>query len=330
MRVAVVWFKDIEASQFGPEYGPAVKSVVTALQENGHETLLCEDDKGLLATLERFMPPDPQARPSGIVFNMGTMGAGGKGEWRSSQIPTMLEMAGIPYTGASPLGAALGLDKVITKKLIRDDGVPTPNFRVMRRGTESTGDLRFPLIVKPRYGYGSLGLQLVHEPSRLRRAVEMIITQYSQDALVEEYIEGREISVALLGNEELEVFPPLEHDFGDRETRLITLEDKTHMAVAAPQRICPARIAGGLATMLRDISVTTFRACLGRDYARVDLRIDRSGRPFVLEINVSPSLTNSSSYFQAAATGGYSFSDLVNRMLDVAHTRYFGIGYPRG
>ncbi|TKV70901.1 ATP-grasp domain-containing protein [Bradyrhizobium elkanii] len=331
MRVAVVWFKHVETSpscQSGPGYGPTVKSVVKALQENGHETLLCEDDKGLLATLERFMPPDPQDRPSGIVFNMGTMGAGSKGEWRSSQIPTMLEMAGIPYTGASPLGAALGLDKVIAKKLIRDDGVPTPNFRVMRRGTESTDDLRFPLIVKPRYGYGSLGLQLVHEPSRLRRAVETIITQYAQDALVEEYIEGREISVALLGNEELEVLPLVEHDFGDRETRLITYDDKTHIAVAEPQKICPALIAGELAMMLRDISVATFRACLGRDYARVDLRIDRSGRPFVLEINSSPSLQNTDSYFRAATTGGYSFSNLVNRMLNLAHMRYFGIGIP--
>ncbi|UPK05827.1 ATP-grasp domain-containing protein [Bradyrhizobium sp. 170] len=329
MRVAVVWNKHLETNpsgQSGPGwYGPSVQSVVTALQQTGHETLLCESDKGLLATLERFMPPDPQARPSGIVF---IMGGGSMGEWRSSQIPAMLEMAGIPYTGASPLGAALGLDKVITKKLIRDDGLPTPNFRVMRRGTESTGDLRFPLIVKPRCGYSSLGLQLVHEPSCLRRAVEMIITRYAQDALVEEYIEGREISVALLGNEELEVLPPVEHDFGDRETCVITWEDKNHMAAAEPQKICPARITSELATMLRDISVATFRACLGRDYARVDFRIDRSGRPFVLEINSGPSLNNRDSYFRAATTGGYSFSNLVNRMLDVAHRRYFGIGMP--
>ncbi|MET4608680.1 D-alanine-D-alanine ligase [Bradyrhizobium sp. JR4.1] len=330
MRVAVVRNEPIEinpSSQSGSEEDRAtIKSVVTALQERGHETLVCEGDKVLLATLERFMPPDPQNRNPGMVFNMAY---GRTGEWRCSQVQTMLEMAGIPYTGPSPLGAALELDKVITKKLIRADGVPTPNFRVMRRGTESTGDLRFPVIVKPRYEAVSLGLQLVYEPSHLRQAVETIVAQYAQDALVEEYVDGREICVALLGNEELEVLPPLEHDFGDRETRLITFEDKYHMTVAEPQKICPARISSELATMLRDISIATFRACLGRDYARVDLRIDRSGQPFVLEINFSPSLNNMDSYVRAATTGGYSFSSLVNRMLDLAHTRYFGIGVPK-
>ncbi|MCK1644757.1 ATP-grasp domain-containing protein, partial [Bradyrhizobium sp. 154] len=218
---------------------------------------------------------------------------------------------------------------VITKKLIRDDGVATPNFRVMRRGTESTGDLRFPLVVKPRRESNSFGLQLVHEPSRLRQAVEMIVAQYGQDALVEEYIDGRELCVALLGNEELEVLPPVEHDFGDRERRVITWEDKHYIAVAAPQKICPAQIGTELATMLRDISVATFRACLGRDYARVDFRIDRSGQPFVLEINSSPSLNMTHSYVRAATTGGYSFSNLVNRILDLAHIRYFGVSIPR-
>lgn len=327
MRVAVVWNEPIEISPSGPwDYRSTVKSVVAALQESGHETLLCEGDKGLLATLERFMPPDPQGRPSGMVFNMGF---GSKGDWRCSQVPTMLEMAGIPYTGPGPLGAALEVDKVITKKLIRDDGVPTPNFRVMRRGTESTGDLRFPLIVKPRYECISSGLQLVYESSHLMEAVESIVTKYAQDALVEEYIEGREIFVALLGNEQLEVLPLVEQDFGARKTRLITWEDKIHVAVPGLQTICPAQIRSELATMLRDISAATFRACLGRDYARADLRIDRSGHPFVLEINFSPSLNNMHSYVRAAAAGGYSFSNLINRILDLAHTRYFGIGIPR-
>ncbi|MFQ3459346.1 ATP-grasp domain-containing protein [Bradyrhizobium sp. UFLA01-814] len=330
MRVAVVWNEAAEINPSGHPslgyYRAGVESVVAALQESGHETLLCEGDKELLATLERFMPPDPQARPSGIVFNMAY---GSQGEWRCSLVPTMLEMAGIPYTGPGPLGAALEVDKVITKKLIRDGGVSTPNFRVMRRGTEGTGGLRFPVVVKPRYESTSLGLQLVHESTGLRQAVEMIVTQYAQDALVEEYIDGREICVALLGNEEIEVLPPVEHDFGDRETRFITLEDKKHMGAAEPQKICPAQMGSELATMLRDLSVATFRACLGRDYARVDFRIDSSGRPFVLEINFCPSLNNTHSYVRAATTGGYSFSNLVNRILDLAHKRYVGIGIPK-
>ncbi|MER9158362.1 ATP-grasp domain-containing protein [Mesorhizobium sp. M0778] len=327
MRVAVVWNHGDTGviNRFGqscPEHydRETVESVVAALQGGGHEALLCEGDKELLATLERFVPPDPQARPSGIVFNMAY---GIQGESRLTHVPAMLEMAGVPYTGSSPLGHGLALDKIIAKRLIRDGGVPTPNFRVMRRGTESTGDLRFPVVVKPRHESNSFGLQLVREPAQLKQAVELIVTQYAQDALVEEYIEGREIWVALLGNGKLEVLPLVEMDFGDRETRLMTLEAKD-MAVAGLQRICPAQIGSKLATVLRDISVATFRACQCRDYARVDLRIDHSGQPFVLEINSMPTLGMLSTYVLAATTAGYSFSNLVNRILDVAHTRYFG------
>ncbi|MER9651037.1 ATP-grasp domain-containing protein [Mesorhizobium sp. M0199] len=334
MRVAVVWNHDHAGviNRFGhpcqEEYGSeTVERMVAALQEGGHETLLCEGDKGLLAKLERFMPPDSQGRPSGMVFNMA---AGIQGECRLTHVPAMLEMAGVPYTGSSPLGHGLALDKVITKTLIRDRGVPTPNFRVMRRGTESTGDMRFPVVVKPRHESVSCGLQLVHEPAHLRQAVEVIVTQYAQDALVEEYIDGREIYVALLGNGEPEVLPLVELDFGDRETRLMTWEDKQRMTVAAPDAICPARIDSKLATILRDMSVATFRACQCRDYARVDLRIDRSGRPFVLEINSIPALGTNSFYPLVARAAGYSFSRLVNHMLDTAHTRYFGVGIPQG
>ncbi|WP_141343156.1 ATP-grasp domain-containing protein [Bradyrhizobium sp. USDA 3458] len=330
MRVAVVWNNDHTGviNRFGqlcPEkYGRrTVEYVMAALREGGHETLLCEGDKGLLTTLERFMPADPHGRPSGIVFNMAY---GIQGECRYTHVPAMLELAGIPYTGSSPLGHGLALDKVITKRLIRDRGVPTPNFRVMRHGTESTGDLRFPVVVKPVHESTSFGLQLVYEPVRLREAVEQIVTEYAQDALVEEYIEGREICVALLGNGEPETLPLVEQDFGERETRLITWEDKMHMGAAEPQKICPAQIGSSLANLLRDISVATFRACQCRDYARVDIRIDPSGRPFVLEINSMAALGMSASYILAAKTAGYSFPGLVNRILDVAHTRYFGIG----
>ncbi|MER9708414.1 ATP-grasp domain-containing protein [Mesorhizobium sp. M0204] len=336
MRVAVVTNRDITGviNRFGqplpqppkplPEWDR--ESVVAALQEGGHEVLLCEGDKGMLTTLERFMPPDSQARPSGFVFNLAY---GIQGESRFSHVPAMLEMAGVPYIGASPLGHELANDKVITKILIRDRGVPTPNFRVMRRGSENIGDLRFPVVVKPRREGDSLGLQLVHEPAELKRAVEVIVEQYAQDALVEEYIEGREITVPLLGNGELEVLPLVEQDFGDRATRLMTFEAK-YVAAERASKICPAQIGSGLATVLRDISIATFRACQCRDYARVDIRIDRSGQPFVLEISANPGLTKGSSYCVAANTAGHSYSSLINRILDVAHTRYFGTAIPQG
>ncbi|MER9294799.1 ATP-grasp domain-containing protein [Mesorhizobium sp. M0510] len=330
MRVAVVWNHDRTGviNQFGqpnPEDGPSrttIQNIVAALQDGGHETLLCEGDKRLIATLEWFMPPDRHNHPSGIVFNMAY---GIQGECRVTHVPAMLEMAGVPYTGSSPLGH--GLDKIIAKSLLRDAGVPTPNFLVMRSGTESTGHLRFPMVVKPCHESMSLGLQLVHEPAQLSRAVEGIVTQYGQDALVEEYIEGREVYVALLGNGDPEVLPLVEQEFGDREPRLMTWEAK-NMAATTQQRICPAQIGSSLAAALRQISVASFNACQCRDFARIDLRIDRSGRPFVLEINSMPALDPNTAYALAAWTAGHSFSSMVNRILNVAQTRYFGMAAP--
>jgi D-alanine-D-alanine ligase len=331
MRVAVVWNSSNSKviNRFGqpcPErYGlKAVTNVVTALREAGHDAALCEADKDLLATLEDFMPPDPQGRPTGLVFNMAY---GIQGVCRYTHVPAMLEMAGVPYTGSGPLGHALALDKVITKQLIRDAGVPTPNFRVMRTGNEDAEGLRFPVVVKPRHESTSFGLQLIHEPARLRQAVQAIVARYEQDALVEEYIDGREICVALLGNDELMALPLVEQDFGERETRLVTWEDKTHKGAAVePQKICPAPVGAALAATLRELSAATFHACHCRDYGRVDIRIDRSGQPYVLEINSMAALGLGASYVFAAKAAGLDFAALVNRILDVAHRRYFGTG----
>lgn len=326
MKVAVVWNYDRLGviNMFGqacPEkYGAnAVRNVVEALRAGGHDVLLCEGDKDLLSVLERFMPPDAQGYPTGMVFNMAY---GIQGECRYTHVPAMLEMAGVPYTGSSPLGHTLALDKVITKNLLRDLGVPTPNFQVLQKGTESVGGLRFPVVVKPRRESTSFGLELVHERDELKTAVERIVAEYRQDALVEEYIDGREICVAILGNEQVEVLPLVEHDFGERKTRIITWEDKVHRAAAEPQKICPAVVGEPLATRLREISLATFRACHCKDFARVDLRVDADGNPYVLEINSMAALGASASFVLAARTADYSFSQLVNRILDTARQRY--------
>src|SRR5262249_14395068 len=246
MKVAVVRNRDFEGviNRFGqpcPErYSEqSVQPVVEALSENGHDVTLLEADKSLLSELEEFMPPDAEGLPTGMVFNMAY---GIQGEGRYTHVPAMLEMAGVPYTGSSPLGHALALDKVITKTLIQKVGVPTPNFRVMSKPGESIESLRFPLVVKPRHESTSYGLHLVYNLDELDAAVRSVITDYEQDALVEEYIEGREICVAMLGNDEMEFLTLVETDFGDRNSRLITWADKFHKRADEPEKICPAQI----------------------------------------------------------------------------------------
>jgi D-alanine-D-alanine ligase len=332
MKVAVVQNRDSSGviNTFGrpcPEkYGAkTIELVIDSLRQNGHEAILCEGDIHLLDVLARFMPRCSDGSPGGMVFNMAY---GIQGECRYTHVPAMLEMAGVPYTGSSPLGHALALDKVITKDLIRSAGVPTPNYRVMRRAGADSGDLKFPLVVKPRHESTSFGLHLVNDRRELGEAVEAVVTKYRQDALVEEYIPGREVCVALLGNDDLEFLPLVEQDFGERESCLVTWQDKMHKSAIEPQKICPAAIPDNLAATLRKLAAAMFRRCHCNDFARVDLRIDRSGQPFVLEINSMASLGSGGSYVLAALTGGYSFAGLIQKILDVTHQRYYGSPAP--
>jgi len=330
MKVAIVRNQSCDGvvNAFGrrcPEVYSArtVRATADGLREGGHVVVTTEGDTHLLAELARFMPADERGNPGGMVFNMAY---GIQGDCRYTHVPAMLEMAGIPYTGSDPLGHALALDKVITKTLLRSARVPTPDDCVMRDGHDRwPASLRFPLVVKPRHESTSFGLRLVQTPDELREAVEAVASTYQQDALVEEYVDGREVCVALLGNEEMEVLPLVEQDFGDRPVRMVTWEDKYHKTSRPGGKSCPAPLGEPLAARIRAIAVATFRACRCRDYARVDLRIDHQGQPFVLEINSMASLGPSGSYVLAAAAAGYTHAGLVNRILDVAHTRYFGV-----
>jgi D-alanine-D-alanine ligase len=333
MKVAVVQNREATGviNTFGqkcPEkYGAkTIQAVVHALEENGHTVLVCEGDKNLLAVLETFIPQREDGQPGGMVFNMAY---GIQGECRYTHVPAMLEMAGVPYTGSSPLGHALALDKVITKDLIRASGVPTPDYQVMTHFEQQSFRLRFPVVVKPRHESTSFGLRLATDGHQLKEAVSLVVGQYQQEALVEEYIEGREVCVALLGNEDMEFLPLVEQQFGAREARIVTWEDKLRKGLIETSKICPAPVSEELAEELRRISLATFRACHCRDYARVDIRIDSDGNPYVLEINSMASLGATGSYVLAACTVGYSFADLVNRILNVAHKRCLGIPAPR-
>jgi D-alanine-D-alanine ligase len=242
----------------------------------------------------------------------------------------MLEMAGVPYTGSSPLGHTLALDKIITKTLIRAAGIPTPADCVMRTGREtSPTTLRFPVVVKPRHESTSFGLRLVERREDLADAVDAVVSQYEQEALVEEYIDGREVCAAMLGNDKLEILPLVEHEFGDRQVRMVTWEDKFHKTTLPAPKVCPAPLEEQLAEKIRAIAAATFHACHCRDYARVDLRIDAQGRPWVLEINSMASLGRDGSYVCAAGAAGYTHAALVNRIVDVAYLRYFGTVAPR-
>ncbi|NCF29196.1 MAG: ATP-grasp domain-containing protein [Gammaproteobacteria bacterium] len=327
MKIAVVRNRNNRGvvSRFGrpsPEvYGrKSVQRVMDALRAYGHEVRALEGDGSLVSKLKQFIPPLQDGQPGGLAFNMAY---GIQGECRYTHVPAVLEMAGVPYTGSAPLGHALSLDKVIAKQLLVQTGVPTPAFCVLNDPRENAEGLRYPLIVKPRHESTSYGVRIVHDRQALADAVQYIVTEYRQQALVEEYIDGREVNIGILGNHPVEVFAPVELDFGDRECRIETWEDKFHKTSDEPQKRCPAPVEDNLVLELQRIARATFKATHCRDYARIDVRVDAQGRPFVLEINSMASLGAGGSYVLAAQDRGYGFDALVNRIVDVAHARYF-------
>ena len=333
MKVAVVRNRNMDGvvSRFGqpcPEvYGRrSVQMVIDSVRASGHEVAFFEGDKRLIANLEQFMSPDPQTgQPVGMVLNLSY---GIQGDCRYAHVPGMLEMAGIPYTGSGPLGHALALDKVVAKVLMEGAGVPTPKYQILSRPNQRAAGLRFPLIVKPRHESTSYGLHFVRDGNQLEKAVLEVVTQYQQDALVEEYIEGREVCVGLLGNDPVELLPLVELDFHGRDLHALTWADKYHKSADEPEKICPAPVDEELAQYLRELSLATFRACRCKDYARVDIRIDRSGNPFVLEINSMASFGPGGTFVLAAENAGYNFQALIRRIIDIAHQRYFGTVAP--
>ena len=326
MRVAVVHNRRRDRvlrrrSRPSPErYGMGtVRRVVDALESSGHDVAVLDGDVTLLGELGRFLGADPgYDEPDGLVFNMAY---GIQGDCRYTHVPAMLEMAGVPYTGSDPLGHAVSLDKAVAKELMLQAGIPTPPHVVMAGAGEPFRGLAFPLVVKPRHESTSYGLRLVTDREELDRAVARIGARYRQSALVEAYVEGREVCVGLLGNDPPEVLPPVELDFSARETRVVTVEDKFHRREDEPARICPAPLERRLATRVREIALATFRACRCRDYARVDIRVDRAGRPWVLEVNSMASLGAGGSYVLAASEAGYGFEELVARIVEVAVER---------
>jgi D-alanine-D-alanine ligase len=299
----------------------AVQRVADALTSAGHEVSVLEADMHLLTRLAAELPPvaAPDGAPlEAMVFNMAY---GIQGDCRYTHLPAMLEMAGLPYTGSGPMGHTLSLDKVVTKTLIAAAGVPTPAYRVARTAAELHG-LRYPVVVKPRHESTSYGLRLAGDPKAAGEAVAKVVARYRQPALVEEYVDGREVCVALLGNgDQLRCLPAVEIDFGDRPFRLLTKADKFHGRDDEPERICPARLEPALLQHIEEVARATFAICACRDYARVDLRIAGDGTPYVLEINSMASLGIGGSFVLAAQVAGLDFPQLVNEIVGVAMAR---------
>ncbi|MFO1198707.1 MAG: D-alanine--D-alanine ligase [Burkholderiaceae bacterium] len=224
-----------------------------------------------------------------------------------------LELLGIPYTGSGVMASAVAMDKVFTKRVWVTHGLPTPKFEVVRRGDvlrELPDRLGLPLILKPPHEGSTIGVSKVAGYSQVKDAFELA-ARYDDEVLAEQFIEGRELTVALLGRGAgtralpvIEIVAP----GGNYDYQNKYFGDQT-------KYLCPAPLPDAVAARVREVSVLAYRALDCEGWARADLMLDREDRPWLLEINTSPGMTDHSLVPMAARAVGMSYDALVLEIL---------------
>ena len=300
-----------------------IEALAGALRSGGHRVYLVEADKKFLDWL-KFNQID-------IVFNIAE---GFSGSGRESQIPAILDFLGIPYTGSGVLALALSLDKAMTKQIFMYNGIPTPKFQLFKNESGPLQkNLRFPLIVKPNCEGSAKGIHasnLVKNESRLYEEIGRIRKLYQHDVLVEEFIEGTELTVGILGNRKPHILPILEIDFTNCKKRgesFYSWEVKEYQGIDPlypdPEFFCPARLSRERKEEVEKVALQAHQALGCRDMSRVDIRLSKDSIPYVLEVNALPGLDpKESNLTRMAAVCSMSYPDLINGILESALKRY--------
>jgi D-alanine-D-alanine ligase len=251
------------------------------------------------------------------------------GESREAQMPALLEVMGLPYSGPTPLAAAVTQDKPTAKRLLASAGLPTPPFQVFEC-VDSAREchLPFPLFVKPKHEGTGMGIgndSLVSDKAALCAQVGKVLLKYRQPALVESFIAGRELTCGMVGNNgDLRLMPILEVDFSGYPAALVPVYSSAHKNDLGHlfRFQCPASLPEELAGEIRRLTRAAFAVTGCRDYARVDFRLTPDGRLFILEINALPGITPRSDLTIMARAQGQTHPELVASVLQAALRRY--------
>jgi len=296
------------------DHEETVAHIERALKESGHEVVRIGNARRLLEQMGSLKVD--------LVFNIAE---GYEGRNRESQVPILLEMMRVPFVGADGLTLGLTLDKVLTKKVLIAEGIPTPRYLEVNDPSKLWQvDLTYPLIVKLRCEGSSKGLSeqsLVNTTEDLRRQVSWLAETYQRASIfIEEFIEGEEFTVAIVGNEAPDVYPVVQ----------IALDGRTDLGRkfftfaylrSGADYVCPAQISEELTRRMQELALRTYRSVECRDFGRVDFRVSRTGQPYVLEINPLPSLSAEDVFTFIAKTRGMTHYQIINRILNAALAR---------
>lgn len=264
-----------------------------------------------------------------LIFNLTESYAGD--DTMDKNIASYLELLQIPYTGSGPEALHLAQDKSVAKKIFDFHKIKTPNFAVSYKGrTDHSHDIEFPLIVKPVSEDGSIGIDsgsVVESVKELMERIGYIHEEFDSPALIEEYIEGREIYAAILGNDNPEVLPLIELDLSKLPKgtpRIACQEVKFDHETEAYKvtKSAPVEDLDDETTQkLQDTGLAAFRALKLRDYGRIDMRLNKKGEVYVIEANPNPWLASAAEFTMAAKKGGYSFAEMIEKLVGLAQAR---------
>ncbi|MFH1381954.1 MAG: D-alanine--D-alanine ligase [Chloroflexota bacterium] len=301
-----------------------VKGIAGVLQSLGHEVIQ-------LGGGREFLTKALQNRVD-FVFNI----AEGRGTFRSreAQVPAVLEMLDVPYTGSDPQCLTVCLDKPLTKQLVAIAGVPTPKWQVITSSQQieqtNWDGFHFPVFVKPAYEGSSKGIRLssyFDKPSVLAPGIASLLECYHQPVMAEEFITGDEVTVGIVGNATPAVLGIM-RILPRAKTPLFiySLEVKRDWENLVDYE-CPARLDEGVLREIRRVSLKAFAVLGCRDFARLDFRVSPEGIPYFLEINPLPGLNpKSGDLVIMAKKSGWSYEALISAILSAARARYHNAG----
>jgi D-alanine-D-alanine ligase len=312
---------DRQAEWDAPE---TVAAVIGALQER-HEVIPIDAAEDVYSALKSCRPE--------IVFNMAE---GSFGPCREGHVPSILEYLNIPYTASDPLTLNLCLDKARAKEILSHYGLRTPKFRIMEAAVGDHDGVLCPAMVKPLFEGSSMGIRnnsLVKSPAEMQERIHWVVCEYNQPALVEEYLPGREFTVAILGNGKgARVLPIVEIKFDSLPSGvnpIYSYEAKWIWDTAAnPLEIfeCPASLSPHLLMEIEKLCLEAYRILRCRDWCRIDVRLDAEGKPNIIELNPLPGILpkpeDNSCFPKAARAAGLSYNQLINSVVDIACERY--------
>lgn len=325
MKITVLHSKDA----LEPPVDPLLDQLDAALGANGHTSRRVSVGDSVEPLIHELTNPAPE-----LVFNLAESFRGKSA--LESNVAALLNLLDLRYTGSSPAGLILAGDKTLTKKVLAFHGIQSAKFATMYRGqSDWVGDIEFPLLVKPPQEDASLGItqkSVVKDVKELLDVISATQQEYQSPVLVEEFIDGREFYVGVIGNSRVEALPIIELDFSKFPAGLPKIAsweakwgdegDEKGAEFEGTQSVFPTDLPEELAEKIQRVAIDSFQALRLRDYARIDLRVTPQEEVYVIEANPNCYLEQNSEFARAALKHGMDYPALIARIVELATARY--------